>query len=241
MISCLTKTLHSSASGNAAKYATVRATLFKIGLDPIQRNPDIVVSLSAQEEESEESRERRSASNDNITSTRSLLQSANITSPRSLHVYLVSRGMKLTKEHARIFYNQLVRESDSGMNSRRITLLKNKFRQLFGPGIEVPTSQPNIQGKLESLNETDQHKDGNWTTKPLTTAPNPTVEEPLLRYKRQSSLATPQINPDDFVSPCFERADETGNPRVLNLDDTEGELFFYEGREQVMLKTKKDK
>ena len=52
----------------------------------------------------------------------------------------------------------------------------------------------------------------------------------LLR-KRRSIPA--KLNPENYRSPCFERTDYSISPRVINLDNSDGELYFYEGLEQV--------
>ena len=54
-----------------------------------------------------------------------------------------------------------------------------------------------------------------------------------LTFSRSKRQLAPGINASRYRSPCYETTDYSATPRVLNLDSSMGELFFYEGRQQV--------
>lgn len=56
-------------------------------------------------------------------------------------------------------------------------------------------------------------------------------------HSRKKRSILPEYNSDNYRSPCYERTELSTNPHILNLDDSEGELYFYEGQEQVSKKT----
>ena len=56
------------------------------------------------------------------------------------------------------------------------------------------------------------------------------------RNKRQAERV---LNPDRYTSPCYEQTEFSTNPRVLNIDNTVGELYFFEGKQQVKIVNRK--
>ena len=196
-------------------------------MDPTQRNSGLIVSTIQPSNDIKTSRTRRNAIGKNVSYPEypDLHLHLNLSAVHSMQAMLVKRTLQLNNETTPSLY-RLIQQYKRYLSKPK-PQSRGRFVSLKLPS---PTKPSAISIQLETSNHTDKRKAGYWTTEPSVTKSMPT-KKTVLRYKRQVNPSRP--NPDNFISPCFERVEVTGNPRVLNLDNSEGELFFYEGREQV--------
>ena len=228
-----------SASRSSVEYTGIRESLIDLGLDPTQQNSDLVVTMTEPDEYQGEARRRRNIPEQNVSYPQYPEPSdSNFSNAHPTPGTFIPRPERLNKVEARSFYQRIIDSYKSGYDPRLIQTGRNRYESISQS--LSPTKPSTIPIQIENLsNYTGSYESQNQTTTTPTSSSNSRENETLTRRKRQLNRFIPprnpnnRLNPDDFISPCFERVDETNNPRVLNLDDTEGELFFYEGREQV--------
>ena len=219
---CLISSYFYRTSG--AEYGAIRALLADVRFNPTAQNPDIVVSLINPDQRTGGVRQRRS-----VFPNSTIPRHGNFNSYLHYHMhrYLQQKGMPPSR--TRLIIRDLLEANWPNVDPQVVKTFR-RISQNFNDSLSAE-QQKNIF--LWMSNETSQdHKGGNWTTLPTSTPPVSTKSIALPPSSRRKREAFPYKS-NQFESPCFESVEESSNPRVYDLNDSDGELFFYEGRQQV--------
>jgi len=117
--------------------------------------------------------------------------------------------------------------------SRRPGVSRGISRQEWQRLDKIISSDPSsddLRHVMVRLQEDERERyTGSVTSLSRTTITKEEENVTISRSKREAST----VNPDWYRSPCYETTELSTNPSVLNLDNSTGELFFFEGMEQV--------
>ena len=137
---------------------------------------------------------------------------------------LVLRPLVLTLKESELYVRRAEYSRMPGV-SRKI--VKNDRRR-FDKIVSSNTTPEELQHIIANFQVRSGNRRSSITAIRQTTLTKKEENVTLSRSKRQV------INASRYHSPCYEIADYPDNPRVTTLDNRAGELFFFEGRQQVI-------
>ena len=148
---------------------------------------------------------------------------------------LILRPMLLTRKQTEMVVKEALYRRRPGA-SRKISR-KEKLR--FDKILSSNPTPEQLQHIMVILQEDAKSKrlstdrSGSVTSLSQTTITKEEENVTITRSKRQAPES--MFNPKRYKSPCFEITDFSTNPNVVDFDNTSGELFFFEGRQQVIV------
>ncbi|CAK8693172.1 unnamed protein product [Clavelina lepadiformis] len=198
-------------------YSLVFSALADRGL--LGTNPNLAITLGNFDEENR--RRRREVKEGPDITDRMLHIGGNEEKLLMLDLLHAKRGGKVPNVRKT---SQYAKEIDSAGNDAELDKVGAHVFKDAGESGDGSAFRDRASGKLPKSSDDDDVKSTQKNN-------SENIVVTLLRHKRQAVRS-----PDRYESPCFVSEVLSSDPRVLNIDDTEGELFFYEDMRQKFMR-----